>query len=81
MNCGCGKPIEPERLELNLKVCKECAFGGVAQSKPMGRMVYGHKTGATIEILSEQSFQENKKYFVPNGPRSCVKNFSKHISS
>lgn len=79
MQCGCGQPVEQERLELNLKVCKTCAFDGIAQTKPMGRMVYGHKTGAQIEILPEQVYNENKKYFQPNGARSCVKNFSKHV--
>ena len=79
MICGCGNLIEKVRLELGLKVCKSCAFSGIAQSKPMGRMVYGHKTGAEIEILSEESWKENYKRFTPNGARSAVKNFSKHI--
>ena len=26
--CLCGKKIEPERLQLNLTTCKECAFAG-----------------------------------------------------
>lgn len=81
MQCGCGSIIEHERKELGLTVCKTCAFSGIGQNKPMGRMVYGHKTGAIIEILPEQVFNENKKYFQPNGARSCVKNFSKHVCS
>jgi len=26
--CLCGRKIEPERLQLNLVTCKECAFNG-----------------------------------------------------
>jgi hypothetical protein len=42
-----------------------------------GRMVYGHKTAGAIEVMTKECWDNNKKYFVPNGPRSCVKNFSK----
>jgi hypothetical protein len=38
-------------------------------------MVYSYKTGGEIEIMSTESFEANRKYFVPNGPRSSVKNF------
>lgn len=80
MNCGCGQPIEEARVELGMKICKSCAFSGADIPRPKGRMVYGHKTAGEIEILSAQSWQENKKYFIPNGARSAVKNFSKHIA-
>jgi len=42
-----------------------------------GRMVYGHKTAGAIEVMTKACWDANKKYFVPNGARSCVKNFSK----
>ena len=42
-----------------------------------GRMVYGHKTAGAIEVMTKECWDANKKYFVPNGARSCVKNFSK----
>jgi len=42
-----------------------------------GRMVYGHKTAGAIEIMTKENWENNKKYFIPNGARSCVKNFSK----
>lgn len=42
-----------------------------------GRMVYGHKTAGAIEVMTKECWDSNKKYFVPNGARSCVKNFSK----
>tara|TARA_Y100001937_G_C6874190_1_gene221924 strand:- start:261 stop:500 length:240 start_codon:yes stop_codon:yes gene_type:complete len=73
--CGCGSPIEKARQALNLKLCKSCAFSLPDVPPVKGRMVYSHKTGAEIEIMSAESFEANKKYFVPNGPRSSVKNF------
>ena len=75
MNCGCGKVVEQARADLGLKICKARAFALPDRPKVKGRMVYGHKTAGTIEILSAQSWEANKKYFVPNGPRSSVKNF------
>jgi len=81
MICGCGSEVELARIELNLKICKSCAFTGPDIARPKGRMVYGHKTAGEIEILSASSWNTNKKYFIPNGARSAVKNFSKNIAS
>ena len=81
MYCGCGNQVEEARYELGLKTCKSCAFTGPDIPRPKGRMVFGHKTAGEIEILSAQSWSDNKKYFQPNGTRSCVKNFSKHTCS
>ena len=75
--CGCGREIEEVRVEF----CAACAHAGPDVPRPKGRMVYGHKTGAEIEILSEESWNENKKYFIPNGARSAVKNFSRSVCS
>ena len=72
----CKSPIETGRIELGLKTCLRCAKI-FSPSKVKGRMVYAHKTGATIEVLSAESYEENKKYFVPQGTFSSVKNFSK----
>ena len=72
--CGCGNVIPPERSEIGLKICVRCAER-VGTPKVKGRMVFGHKTAGTIEIMSAESYEANKKYFVPNGPRSSVKNF------
>ena len=80
MNCGCGLPIEEARLELGMKICKACAFSGPDVPRPKGRMVYGHKTAGEIEIMSDSTWRENKRYFIPSGARSCVKNFSKNIA-
>jgi hypothetical protein len=75
MICGCGSPIEKVRLEFGFKLCKSCAFSLPEQPRVKGRMVYSDKTGGEIEILSAESWDANKKYFIPNGPRSSVKNF------
>jgi len=76
--CGCGGMVEPARAELNLKICKSCAFTGPDLQRPKGYMSYAHKTGAEIQILSAESWSDQKKYIIPNN-RSCVKNFSKSI--
>lgn len=81
MYCNCGELVEQARLELKLYTCRSCAFSGPDIPRPKGRMVYGHKTAGEIEILSAESWNENKKYFQPRGARSCVKNFSKSVCS
>ena len=80
--CGCGKPVEEARLELNLKRCKECAFSNDVE-RPRGVMVYANgKVGGEIEIHSAESWREKKKYYVPaGGGRSARANFSKNTCS
>tara|TARA_R110000772_G_scaffold70239_1_gene154620 strand:- start:237 stop:482 length:246 start_codon:yes stop_codon:yes gene_type:complete len=75
--CGCGRVVEQARIELNLKRCKQCAFSDDVE-RPKGVMIYSHKTGGQIEIHSADSWKEKRKYYVPNGARSAVKNFSKN---
>jgi len=75
--CGCGNPVEEARLELNLKRCKECAFSNDVE-RPRGVMIYTGKVGGEIEIHSADAWKEKKKYYVANGARSAVKNFSKN---
>jgi len=77
--CHCGREIEKARIEFGFKNCSVCAHSGADVSRPKGRMVYSHKTGAEIEIHTEESWNENKKYFIPNGARSAVKNFSRNV--
>lgn len=78
MYCNCGNQIEQERLELNLGVCRPCAFSA-PDVRPKGRMVYSGKVGGEIEIYSAESWNDNKRYFQANGARSAVKNFSKNV--
>jgi len=83
MNClTCQSSIEFERLEIlpDTKVCSCCARAGNGQkSKPRGVMVYTEKTNGFIEIHSSDSWERNKKYYVSQGARSAVKNFSKNV--
>ena len=72
--CGCGNVIPFERAEMGKRICVSCAEK-LGTPKVKGRMVFGHETAGSIEILSAESWDANKKYFVPNGPRSSVKNF------
>ncbi len=76
--CGCGRPVEEARVELNLKRCKTCAFALPDVERPKGVMIYTGKVGGEIEIHSADSWKEKRKYYVPNGARSAVKNFSKN---
>ena len=76
MICGCGNKVESARLELGLKRCKECAFANDVR-RPKGVRVFDHKTGGELQVMSAESWEENRKYYIPNGARSCVKNFSK----
>jgi hypothetical protein len=42
-------------------------------------MAFDYKTGGEIQIVSADFYEANKKYFIPNGARSAVKNFSKSV--
>ena len=78
---SCYKEIEAERLEILPKTCAcaSCAqklnLGGTGRK---GRMVFSHKTGGEIQIMSEELFEETKMYYEPIGARSVTKNFSKN---
>ena len=82
-NClACTNAIEPERLEIlpNTVMCSVCANKHNITKPRLGRMVFSHKTGAEIQIMSQQSFKETKAYYEPVGPRSVMKNFSRNIA-
>jgi hypothetical protein len=84
MNCRiCTGAIEPERLEIlpNTVACSACANKHKLGVPRKGYMSFDHKTGGTIQIVSAKYYDENKKYFIPNGARSCVKNFSRSVCS
>ena len=78
--CLCGSLVRPSRAELGFADCVRCAHENPVEP-PKGRMVYDGKVGAQIEIMSAETWRENKDRFMPKGPRSAVKNFSKNISS
>lgn len=79
--CHCYNAVEAERLAIipHTQLCGGCARLFNVGKKKKGHMIFGHKTGAEIQVLSHDCFQEQKKYWTPNGARSAVKNFSKHI--
>ena len=66
MNCtSCNNKIEAERLEVlpDTIVCSCCAKKGHGQKPmPKGVMVFGHKTAGAIQILSEETFKDWKRY-------------------
>jgi len=77
---ACSNNIEQERLEIlpNTVFCAKCANTYNLVKPRRGIMVYTHKTGGELQTMSESFYNENKKYFVPNGARSVMKNFSKN---
>jgi hypothetical protein len=84
MTCSnCFNQIESERVELipYTQVCGGCARVLNLGIKKKGHMIFGHKTGAEIQVLSAETYASQKKYWTPNGARSAVKNFSKSICS
>ncbi len=66
MNClSCSSAIEPARLSVlpDTQVCSVCAHRGHQQApKVKGVMVFGHKTGGYIQVISEESHKDWKKY-------------------
>lgn len=62
--CKCSQPIEPARVELNLRICFKCAEQHVQKVK--GLTVVTHKTGSTIQVMQADDFKEIKKY-IPHG--------------
>ena len=77
--CRCSRPIHPMRIEFGFDTCIDCA-DELNIPPPKGRMVYTDKCAPTIEIMSAETWSENKSRFMPRGARSAVKNFSKNIS-
>jgi hypothetical protein len=76
----CTNEIESERLEVlpTTLFCSACAHKHNVVKPRLGRMVFSHKTGAEIQIMSPKSFSETRGYYEPNGARSVMKNFSKN---
>jgi len=75
--CNCGNLIEEGRASIGLDTCKACAF---RQNVPKyrGNLVFNHKTGGEVQVMTAECWDEQKKYYFPQGARSSVKNFSKH---
>ena len=70
--CSCGDPIEMGRVEMGLKKCLKCATR-INEPKKMGRMVYYHKTGGEIELMTPETYNENQKYFNRTGNKTVLR--------
>jgi RNA polymerase-binding transcription factor DksA len=82
MNCRtCENEIETERLEVlpYTVQCSKCAHKYNLIQPRKGIMVFTHKTGGELQTMSADFYSKNKKYFVANGARSVVKNFSRNV--
>lgn len=44
-----------------------------------GVMSYSAKDTGSLQIFTNESWERNKHYYVPNGARSVMKNFSKSL--
>ena len=66
--CRCGSSIEPYRRDvLKSDKCAACAKRlaamGMGAKKVKGRMLWDCKTSPTIEVMSEETYNDTKKYF------------------
>lgn len=61
-NCKyCKCEVEQVRIELlNSFICSKCA-PNIKQATKKGIMVYGHKTAGTVQIVSEENFQDYRR--------------------
>lgn len=78
MNCTkCGiHQVPVARQEAGYLTCMPCAH---RVQRPKGVMIHSGKVGSEIQILSAETYANNKMYLVSNGARSTIKNFSKNV--
>lgn len=74
MTCPqCGGGMEQARHDLGLASCFSCA-----QARPItryrGAMIYGHKTAATVCLMSPDEFSRYKKLTNRRGQSSVLRN-------
>lgn len=75
----CNKQIEQERLNIlpNTVFCAPCAQKHSKVAPRKGVMTFDNKTGGTLQIMSESSFQSNKHYYFPTHGTRVMKTISK----
>lgn len=63
MNCKfCRDAIEEGRLSLGLTCCFKCANKGFGQQpRYRGAIIYAHKTGGEIQIMSQEAFKDFRR--------------------
>ena len=73
----CASLIEQERLEIvpDTSFCAPCAQKVQPVRAKKAFLSFDHKTGGVLQVMSAEDYDRNRKYFIPNGARSCVKNF------
>ena len=76
----CNHPIEQERLNIlpHTAFCAPCAQKHSKVEARKGIMVFDHKTGGTLCTMPASYYDNNKQYFIPNGSRSVMKNFTRN---
>jgi hypothetical protein len=78
---NCGSKVESERIELlDSYVCAACAQSGIAQPPvEKGIMVYDHKTGGQLHIVSEAGYELHKESFGRVGQQSILRKITKDV--
>ncbi len=76
----CNHSIEQERLNIlpNTAFCAPCAQKHCKVEARKGIMCFDNKTGGTLCTMSASYYDNNKQYFIPNGSRSVMKNFTRN---
>lgn len=64
------------RQEAGYFTCMPCAQ---KVQRPKGVMICTGKVGSEIQVLSAETYANNRKYLVSNGARSVLKNFAKSV--
>lgn len=69
----CRGTVQPARIALGFHTCASCA-----QARPVpkykGAMIYGHKTAASIELMSPDGFAHFKRITKRRGQQSVLRN-------
>lgn len=75
----CNSQIEQERLAIlpSTIFCAPCAQKHSNVAPRRGVMTFDHKTGGTLQVMSEASFQSNRHYYFPTHGTSVMKTISK----
>lgn len=64
------------RQEAGYYTCMPCAK---QVQRPKGVMICTGKVGSEIQVLSAETYKNNKRYYTANGSKSVLKNFTRAI--
>jgi len=66
----CGKPTPDERYQIvGVLTCCECT---PQKSRPLGAMIYSHKTGGVLELCNEEQLKAIKAHNDPSKDQDLV---------